>query len=208
MVSEPVAVQRRTATGSTYLKERLNGEACASPATGGKARVFNFACGPAMEVQRFLADLHFSEQGRIDAGRFQQETLEHITRGHRQDQRTASPLRTPSSFKERASIKYSRKIRASRRAKGREYDFIYCAGLFDYLPDPTCRQLMNVFYDWLAPGGLLVVTNVVDDQPFRHMLEFVLDWHLIYRNANKAPALVPEPSSRRGATHYEWTPRE
>jgi extracellular factor (EF) 3-hydroxypalmitic acid methyl ester biosynthesis protein len=73
-----------------------------------------------------------------------------------------------------------------------EYDFIYCTGLFDYLSDHTCGQLMNIFYDRLAPGGLLVVTNVDDYKPFRHMLEFVLDWHLIYRDAKKSATLVPE----------------
>jgi extracellular factor (EF) 3-hydroxypalmitic acid methyl ester biosynthesis protein len=73
-----------------------------------------------------------------------------------------------------------------------QYDLIYCAGLFDYLPDSTCSQMMEVFYEWLAPGGLLAVTNVVDDKPFRHMLEFVLDWHLIYRDVQEAGGIFPE----------------
>jgi extracellular factor (EF) 3-hydroxypalmitic acid methyl ester biosynthesis protein len=73
-----------------------------------------------------------------------------------------------------------------------KYDFVYCAGLFDYLTDRTCRQLMNIFHSWLAPGGLLLATNVNDTKPFRHMLEFVLDWHLIYRNRNTAVGLLPE----------------
>jgi len=72
------------------------------------------------------------------------------------------------------------------------YDFIYCAGLLDYLSDRTCKQLMNIFYGWLAPGGLLVATTVDDCKPFRHMLEFVLDWHLIYRNSKESAALIPD----------------
>ena len=51
---------------------------------------------------------------------------------------------------------------------------------------------MEVFYDWLAPGGLLVVTNVMDNRPFRHMLEFVLDWYLIYRNVEQGAGVIPE----------------
>jgi extracellular factor (EF) 3-hydroxypalmitic acid methyl ester biosynthesis protein len=50
---------------------------------------------------------------------------------------------------------------------------------------------MNIFYDWLAPGGLVAGTNVDACKPFRHMLEFVLDWHLIYRNRNTAEGLLP-----------------
>jgi extracellular factor (EF) 3-hydroxypalmitic acid methyl ester biosynthesis protein len=76
-----------------------------------------------------------------------------------------------------------------------QYDYIYCAGLFDYLTDKTCKQIMHIFYDWLAPGGLLAITNVVDCKPFRHMLEFLLDWHLIYRNTAQGYELVPEAAN-------------
>jgi hypothetical protein len=51
---------------------------------------------------------------------------------------------------------------------------------------------MNIFYDWLAPGGLIAATNVVNCKPFRHMLEFVLDWNLIYRSQKQGLALAPD----------------
>jgi extracellular factor (EF) 3-hydroxypalmitic acid methyl ester biosynthesis protein len=73
----------------------------------------------------------------------------------------------------------------------REYDFIYCAGLLDYLSDRIAEQVMAGLYDWLAPGGRLAATNVEDCKPFRHMLEFVLDWHLFYRNPAQSAALLP-----------------
>jgi extracellular factor (EF) 3-hydroxypalmitic acid methyl ester biosynthesis protein len=80
----------------------------------------------------------------------------------------------------------------------RQFDYIYCAGLFDYLTNRTCKQLVNTFYDWLAPDGLLAVTNVVNFRPFRHMLEYLLDWNLIYRGAADAPGLLPD----RAAPEY------
>jgi extracellular factor (EF) 3-hydroxypalmitic acid methyl ester biosynthesis protein len=64
---------------------------------------------------------------------------------------------------------------------------------------------MNIFYSWLAPGGLLLATNVNDTKPFRHMLEFVLDWHLIYRNRNAAVGLVPEGARLEDAKFQEDT---
>ena len=76
-------------------------------------------------------------------------------------------------------------------------------GLFDYLPDRTCVQLMNVLYDWLAPGGLLAATNVEDCKPFRHMLEFVLDWHLIYRGVKKSAALLPQRAEAENARIFK-----
>jgi extracellular factor (EF) 3-hydroxypalmitic acid methyl ester biosynthesis protein len=75
------------------------------------------------------------------------------------------------------------------------YDFVYCAGLFDYLSDQICRQLMSIFYEMLAPGGLLLATNVSDvmnaSRPFRYSMEYILDWHLIYRDRHAMASLAP-----------------
>jgi extracellular factor (EF) 3-hydroxypalmitic acid methyl ester biosynthesis protein len=70
------------------------------------------------------------------------------------------------------------------------HDFIYCAGLFDYLSDKVCRKLMEIFYDMLAPGGLLVGTNV-DVHPARGEMECFLEWHLIHRNSEQMLLITP-----------------
>ncbi|MEY2465929.1 MAG: extracellular factor 3-hydroxypalmitic acid methyl ester biosynthesis protein, partial [Verrucomicrobiota bacterium] len=72
-----------------------------------------------------------------------------------------------------------------------KYDLVYCAGLFDYLSDKVCRKLMNIFYDMLAPGGLLLATNV-DDHPSQNEMEYFLEWTLIHRNNEKMLGLAPE----------------
>jgi extracellular factor (EF) 3-hydroxypalmitic acid methyl ester biosynthesis protein len=42
---------------------------------------------------------------------------------------------------------------------------------------------------------LLVATNVSDamndSRPFRHSMEYILDWHLIYRNGPEIGAFAP-----------------
>src|SRR5204863_4504650 len=40
-----------------------------------------------------------------------------------------------------------------------EFDFIYSAGLFDYLPDATAALLTSRLYSMLKPGGRLLVAN-------------------------------------------------
>jgi len=173
-----------------YLKELLEGETCRVSGSRRKARIFNFACGPAVEVQRFLADFQFTERAELTLADFNQETLDHTARAIRSLKERLS-LETTVHFQRKSVYQILKENQTGPGGKP-EYDFIYCAGLFDYLPDVTCRQLMGIFYGWLAPGGLLAVTNVVDNKPFRHMLEFVLDWYLIYRNAEQGAALVPE----------------
>ena len=173
-----------------YLKERLEDETRRTLRNHQKARIYNFACGPAIEVQRFLADFQFNEEAELTLADFNQETLDHVTRAVRKIKDRLS-LGTSVKF-QRKSVYQILKENQTRPDTRPEYDFIYCAGLFDYLPDTTCRQLMEVFYGWLAPGGLLVVTNVMDNRPFRHMLEFVLDWYLIYRNVEQGAGVIPE----------------
>jgi extracellular factor (EF) 3-hydroxypalmitic acid methyl ester biosynthesis protein len=72
------------------------------------------------------------------------------------------------------------------------YDLIYCAGIFDYLSDRICKRLMNIFYAMLEPGGLLISTNVDVSNPSRNGMEYLLEWHLIYRNKEQLKALIPD----------------
>ena len=85
------------------------------------------------------------------------------------------------------------------------YDLIYCAGLFDYLADETCRAVVELLYRNLRPGGLVVVANMKDDKPFRNFIEFVLDWHLIYRDNRKMSQFAPHRLSDTSCVEAEET---
>ena len=80
------------------------------------------------------------------------------------------------------------------------YDFVYCAGLFDYLSDRICRRLLEVFYELLAPGGLLVATNVDISNPSRNWMEYVVDWHLVYRSQEGFLKLAPDKADPAACT--------
>ncbi|MEW6161031.1 MAG: class I SAM-dependent methyltransferase, partial [Verrucomicrobiota bacterium] len=76
------------------------------------------------------------------------------------------------------------------------YDLVYCAGLFDYLSDRICKRLMEIFYEILAPGGLLLASNVDSSNPSRNWMEYVVEWHLVYRDRKQLETLVPEKAPR------------
>lgn len=175
-----------------YLKDLLTQEALRGARESRAIRVLNLGCGPAWEVQEFIAGTSLCEQTQFALLDFNEETIRHTSAAldackRRYGRRTLIQI-------QKKSVQQILKERSRSVIEGPEkkYDVIYCAGLFDYLPNRTCRQLMNIFYDWLAPGGLLAVTNVADCKPFRHMLEFVLDWHLIYRDTKTSAALLAE----------------
>jgi extracellular factor (EF) 3-hydroxypalmitic acid methyl ester biosynthesis protein len=83
-------------------------------------------------------------------------------------------------------------IKPDENSTDKDYDFIYCAGLFDYLSDRICKKLMDYFYSLLAPGGLLVATNVDKSNPIRNGMESFLEWHLVYRDRKEFLALRPD----------------
>ena len=68
------------------------------------------------------------------------------------------------------------------------------------MTDHACKQLVKIFYRWLAPGGLLVVTNVTPLTSNQGSLELILDWHLIYRTAAQlnqvCSDIIPEDEVR------------
>ena len=178
----------------TYLARCMETEALRLSRLGRKARVFNFACGPAVEVQRFLGDSLLSEQVELTLADFNRETLEHVEKAI-QDVKERCHRQTAVRFQKQTVhqlLKESLKPAEAGNGVKREYDFVYCSGLFDYLSDHTCAQLIDIFYNQVAPGGLLVVTNVDPSNPLRNGMAYLLDWHLIYRTAQNLRALLPE----------------
>jgi len=51
---------------------------------------------------------------------------------------------------------------------------------------------MDYFYGLLAPGGLLLATNVTPSNPIINIMESLVEWHLIYRDQAQMETLKPE----------------
>ncbi len=174
-----------------YLTTRLGEEALRGERRRRPVRVLNLGCGPAHEIELFLAASALSDHTEFTLWDFNDETVAHT--GQRLEEARQKHTRQTRIQIVKKSIQqvFKESGRAQTQTDTAQYDYIYCAGLFDYLTDKTCRQLMSIFYRWLAPDGLLLITNVVACKPFQHMLEFLLDWHLIYRDTTQGRALIP-----------------
>ncbi len=168
-----------------YLKRKLVEEILRTRNQSRPARIFNLGCGPAHEIQEFLGESDLCNHARFTLLDFNEETIQYTSRllqeaSRRFERRTSIEMR-----KKTVQQLLKEAMRWDKNPTTEEYDFIYCAGLFDYLPDSVCKQLVEVFYRLLAPNGLLLVTNVDGTRPFRNKLEYILDWNLIYRNAKE-----------------------
>ena len=156
------------------------------------ARILSVGCGPALEVQRFLAEKEFANHARFTLIDFNQETAEYaqkVLEGVRQKH----GRRTEIQIVKKSVHQIMKEAgRSTYGAAENRYDFVYCAGLFDYLTDQTCRLLSNILFQWVAPRGLFVTTNVDGCNPRRLTMDYLMDWHLIYRTGAELVALRPD----------------
>ncbi|MGK0189715.1 MAG: extracellular factor (EF) 3-hydroxypalmitic acid methyl ester biosynthesis protein [Verrucomicrobiales bacterium] len=180
----------------SILTERIVAETTRAVGSGApKVRVFNLGCGPAWELQRFLADHDICERCELNLLDFNDETLAYVSTVLN-GIRTSRQRRTPIRYVQRSVHQVLRKGMGGEAGSNEEtYDIVYCAGLFDYLSDRICKRLVSIFYDALAPGGLLIVTNVDSSNPIRNIMEFLLEWHLVYRDQAQLRELAPDSAA-------------
>jgi extracellular factor (EF) 3-hydroxypalmitic acid methyl ester biosynthesis protein len=63
----------------------------------------------------------------------------------------------------------------------KQYDFIWCLGLFDYLKDHVAISLLKKMWDWTRSGGRMIFGNFHPKDPSRNYFVWIIDWILIYR---------------------------
>jgi extracellular factor (EF) 3-hydroxypalmitic acid methyl ester biosynthesis protein len=178
-----------------FLKKKLVEETVRAMCKGGRpARIFNLGCGPATEIQEFLIEEEICEKASFTLLDFNEETIRHTSQTLHEISKRFGRKTVIQMQKKSVQQLLKEAAKPVTDHTGEKYDFLYCAGLFDYLPDRVCKQLISVFYQWLAPGGSMLVTNVDATRPFRNKLEFILDWNLIYRTGPQLLSLKPDES--------------
>ncbi len=88
------------------------------------------------------------------------------------------------------------------------FDVIYAAGLFDYLNAGLAARLIEDCYGLLAPGGVLLVGNFsLETHPSdRVLIDWLLDWRLLYRNEADYRAIFGRTSFDPANLHFEYEP--
>ena len=62
-----------------------------------------------------------------------------------------------------------------------QFDFVYAAGLFDYLNTPVAATVTRLMFNMTRPGGLRLIPNFLPGVKDRGYMESFMDWHMIYR---------------------------
>ncbi len=177
------------------LQKKLAALATSEPAQ--KIKVLNVACGPALEVQRLLKNSPNPNQYEFTLLDFSDVTLSY-TKQQLDAIIRQRKLTTKITYVQE-SVHQLLKRSANRTLSSEideAYDFVYCAGLFDYLSDKVCTRLMEYFSEKVKPKGRVLVTNVHSENPEKNIMEHLLEWHLIYRNEKTFDKILPNKKSQ------------
>ena len=71
-----------------------------------------------------------------------------------------------------------------------EFDFVYAAGLFDYLSVPVAGALVSRMFEMLKPNGTVLVANFSPTLVDAGYMEAFMDWKLTYRSEGDMKALL------------------
>ncbi len=173
------------------LTSRLHDEAVRLGTEGHKLRAFTVGCGPVNEVQRFLRTDPLSDGCQFHMMDFNQPTLDFAAARVDEAIRDSS-RRIEHTFVHKSIHELLEEAKGRRKSYEPRFDLVYCAGLFDYLSNRICAKLIELFYSWVAPGGMVVVTNVANSDPIVVPLEYIMEWYLIYRSPDDMLGLIPE----------------
>jgi 2-polyprenyl-3-methyl-5-hydroxy-6-metoxy-1,4-benzoquinol methylase len=107
------------------------------------------------------------------------------------DAKTIEDITPPSDHVDfEAAVASARDLVVGNYKLRETFDFIYSAGLFDYLPDAAFVQLVKTLWTHCSPGGTLLIANVTPDNPQLGYLESFMDWMFVLREPSDLERLA------------------
>lgn len=146
-------------------------------------RVLSIGCGPAVEIQRFIAQCPgnlLPTQIDIELLDFSEHTLQETNAKIAELMKNISVKNMNIHYIHESVHALLKNVDTD--VQIRQYDLIYSGGLFDYLSDKVCTRLLKMFYKWLKPGGTIFTTNMHLCEPERFWMVYIFEWFLIYRD--------------------------
>ena len=177
-----------------YLVERLTEVVSSRAELGLRTRILNLGCGPADEVRRFIEGSPLSEMADFELLDFSDVTLRYTT-GKIAESCERSGREVEVAFIEESIQGFLKKAARGVDFQAESYDFVYCAGLYDYLSQGFCAKLTECFYNLVRPGGEVVVTNVSRSNTIPAVMADFLEWTLVERTEEEMMNLAPAEKS-------------
>jgi chemotaxis methyl-accepting protein methylase len=173
-LAAPQAVRARCEhVASTLVARYLNH-------VGTRYRVVSVGSGPGIDIQTALSALPQGEREHVEVTLLDldPEALEHASR------RILQFVPQKNLICRRENL-FRLASNGSLAAELNGTDLIICTGFFDYLRDDVAAEMLQFFWQCLAPGGQMLVGNFAPHNPTRAYMEWIGNWYLTYRTADE-----------------------
>ncbi len=163
-----------------YFKEKIKTVAGQSK----KAKVLSVGSGPARELIELLKEDEIKTSLNFHCLDFERKAFEHI----KSELIKIDTGKTSCCKIEYIQKDYIKDLARKKDLKGlsKDYDFIYCSGVFDYLKDRIATSLVDTLFDLLRRGGVLIFCNANNKNSFyRVAYEMMGDWVFNHREKDQ-----------------------
>lgn len=173
-----------------FLEKKMRSIIAARGAEGLRTRILSLGCGPAEDVRRVILNEPLAELCDFELLDFSRETLV-STRRQLNEAQESSERTVNVEYIEESIQGFVRQASNGTCYPLEGYDFVYCAGLFDYLQQRFCKKLTEVMGGLTRPGGEVLVTNVSRENTIPAVMADFLEWVLVERNEEEMLELAP-----------------
>lgn len=148
------------------------------------ANIMSVGAGPARELERLAALSPAGMRWRATLVDQESEALEYAITNVRRQKLGIEITPLNVSFKEML-------VPSSLATHFAGQDVIYSSGLVDYLSAMAAQRFVRRMYDFLRPGGVVIIGNVNNlSTGTIWPMEHVLDWTLYFRTADQMRAMA------------------
>lgn len=158
-----------------------------------KPEILSVACGHLRELDQFM------NCKQLPFGRFV---------GLDQDETSLASVNKRLSHLGVETLSKSIRHVLSGKATPDTFDFIYSAGLYDYLAPRLAQKLTMAMFKTVKPGGCLVIMNYLPDNEDVGFMEAYMDWNLIYRDKEdmlELASLIPDTEIKSKKAYKDIT---
>jgi extracellular factor (EF) 3-hydroxypalmitic acid methyl ester biosynthesis protein len=170
-----------------YLLRKIEQVAEKGGRHGKRSRILSLACGPANEAAQFIRNNKASDNTDLSFIDIEPEDL-YYTNAMLLEAKMQHERQT------RINVYYISILNLIRDAQTslHHQNLVYCVGLFDYLSDDICKKVIIRLFKMLREEGMLVIGNFERSDTIKILMEYSLEWYLIYRTQNDLLRLANE----------------
>ncbi len=167
LYSLPIVGQHRNKINFQYdlIKESIQ--------RNNKSKIAILACGGGIDLH-LAQDIVGNSEAVVYVNDQDEEAIEYL-------------LKTCDRIRDKIiPVKCDILVATKKLSKIKEFDLVLAGGVFDYIDERKCNFIVrNVYNKMLKKEGIFGFTNIASPNPYRYIMEYIMNWTLIERSEDE-----------------------